>query len=401
MCRDILCEPVSLPCGHTFCRVCLYRCFHARTYEKVCPLCRAQCVRIVAQIAPNNVLIKSFTEQAFPAAYSKRRDEFKIIMDQWPAPLFIYFSSHFILPFQAVTITFTERRYLEMIKRLDKRSSSSSNSSSTTTAANESVQQEKAFLLLPPAQMKRGDIGIVVVIESVSWNAGESEATCRVRADRRCKVMDCWLTDVVDGLHSAQIEPFGDSVSETHSDAPNGSPSTSTAATAALPPAESATAEAASASPMNEEVTSVAPFVSNLSAESRSEVIKKWMDKIVSYMVDADNLSDNQFTGRKNIGKAPYNNPTEMSWWIFRALAFDGAGLQARVPIFLTSSILHSRDPLWRLQVAVQLMQQLLTKLRDPRCKPPNRDSNVAANNASPERNAQSSAVDSNQQMPE
>ena len=340
MCKEILCEPISLPCGHTFCRVCLYRCFHARTYEKVCPLCRAQCVRIVAQIAPSNVLIKMFTEQAFPAAYRKRREEFKLIIDQWPAPLFIYFSSHFILPYQSVTITFTEKRYIEMIRRLSKPATSST---ATTPIA------ESAFLLLPPAQMKRGDIGIVVVIESVTWKSGNSEAECRVRADRRCKVMDCWLTDVVDGLHSAQIEPFGDvqdaTANTTDSTSAQSAPTAATTQTAA---AESTT-------------TSIVAAVGT--GESRSTQIKKWMDKLLAHMSDADDLSQKQFTGRKNMGPPP-TDATEMSWWIFRALAFDGAGLQARVPIFLTSSILHSRDPLWRLQVAVQLMQQLLTKLR-------------------------------------
>jgi len=82
-------------------------------------------------------------------------------------------------------------------------------------------------------------------------------------------------------------------------------------------------------------------------------------------MEEADKNSDNQFTCRKNLSPAPTTNPTEMSWWIFKALAFDGSGLQARVPVFLTSSILHSRDPLWRLQIAVQLLQQLIAKLKE------------------------------------
>jgi len=243
-------------------------------------------------------------------------------------------------------------------------------------------------LLLPPAQMKRGDIGIVVVIQETTIvnEASGRQAVCRVRADRRCKVMDCWLTDQIEGLHSAQIDPFDDiQPSDTTSPAPPftaplsvASPSATESAadtiasTAVAPATATAVAIPFATSTTTSTATSVTPVSVNSSVptqtavpEPRPKQIAKWMEKIERYMEEADRNSDNQFTGRKNLSPAPTTNPTEMSWWIFKALAFDGSGLQARVPVFLTSSILHSRDPLWRLQIAVQLLQQLIAKLRE------------------------------------
>jgi len=284
LCKEILYEPLTLPCGHTVCRVCCYMWFLARTHEKVCPICRAKCVRIVPQIAPVNVMVNNFVKETFPEAYAQRAIECTAIKATWPDPLFIYFSTHYILPFQEVTVTFTEKRYVSMVERA------------------------KTFLLLPPAQIKRGDIGIVIAIEEMTMTDGK--AVCRVRAVRRCKVMDCWLTDQIEGMHHAQIEPF-------------------------------------------EDIPVTSP--------------EAGMKKVAKYIEEADKASDGVFTGRAGM---PPTNPTELSWWVFKALSFDGCGMQARVPVALTNAILHSRGPLWRLEIAVKLMQQLIEKLKEHRAVP-------------------------------
>ncbi|CAN0434724.1 unnamed protein product, partial [Hapterophycus canaliculatus] len=41
VCLSLVCEPVSLSCGHSFCRVCLVNTL--RRNKKKCPTCRAVC----------------------------------------------------------------------------------------------------------------------------------------------------------------------------------------------------------------------------------------------------------------------------------------------------------------------------------------------------------------------
>jgi hypothetical protein len=39
ICLCLLCEPVTIACGHTFCRVCLVKCFRLK---QECVICRAE-----------------------------------------------------------------------------------------------------------------------------------------------------------------------------------------------------------------------------------------------------------------------------------------------------------------------------------------------------------------------
>lgn len=348
LCKEILYEPITLPCGHTCCRVCIYRYFFARTYEKVCPLCRGQCIRIVPQIASVNVMISNFVRSTYAAAYDTRKIECDAIKATWPEPLFIYFSSNFILPFEVVTVVFSEMRYVSMIQKLQARADG----------------VEKSFLLLPLAAMKRGDIGLVVVIISatIGYNNTNNNvlpgmhAVCKVRCDRRCKVMDCWLTDHIEGVHCAQTEPYEDEVSPP-------------------PPGETVVATLVSidTSDVDQGVLTFEHRTEPMRNpdRSRSKQIATCMAKIEKCIEEANKLTHNYFTDRTVLTSPPLTDPVQMSWWIFKALAFDGPGLQARVPIFLTSSILHSRDPLWRLQIAIQLFNQLISKFKEHKTKSP------------------------------
>lgn len=40
ICLSLLCEPITIQCGHSFCRVCLVKCLRAK---KECVICRAEC----------------------------------------------------------------------------------------------------------------------------------------------------------------------------------------------------------------------------------------------------------------------------------------------------------------------------------------------------------------------
>jgi hypothetical protein len=72
LCLRLLFEPLSTPCGHTFCRSCLKRSLEATT--RVCPTCRAPCLSEALQ-APVNVTLQKVVSMVFPAEYAQRIEE--------------------------------------------------------------------------------------------------------------------------------------------------------------------------------------------------------------------------------------------------------------------------------------------------------------------------------------
>jgi len=69
LCLKLLYEPVTTPCGHTFCSPCL-----ARSYDHAnkCPMCRT--VLHVGQL-PVSIVLKNILEKSFPEEYDMRRCE--------------------------------------------------------------------------------------------------------------------------------------------------------------------------------------------------------------------------------------------------------------------------------------------------------------------------------------
>lgn len=68
ICMKLLLDPVSVSCGHTFCKRCLEQ---ALDYRNLCAVCRAP----VAPGAGVNVLLRSIITERFPRALTERREE--------------------------------------------------------------------------------------------------------------------------------------------------------------------------------------------------------------------------------------------------------------------------------------------------------------------------------------
>lgn len=97
LCIKLLYDPVTTPCGHTFCRQCLIR---SLDHNNKCPFCRTVCLGAIGsklqllyltiiiaetqtcfqvlhltQELPVSVTLKNILMQAFPDEYQERRDE--------------------------------------------------------------------------------------------------------------------------------------------------------------------------------------------------------------------------------------------------------------------------------------------------------------------------------------
>ncbi|MFS7962963.1 putative transcription factor C2H2 family [Helianthus anomalus] len=113
VCLKLLYEPITTPCGHTFCRSCL---FQSMDRGNRCPLCRT-----VLFISPRtcaiSVTLKNIIERNFPAEYAERKLENDSLTNMGPdfLPLFVL---DVVLPCQKFHLNIFEARYRLMVRRI-------------------------------------------------------------------------------------------------------------------------------------------------------------------------------------------------------------------------------------------------------------------------------------------
>ncbi|KEH33436.1 putative aminoacyltransferase, E1 ubiquitin-activating enzyme [Medicago truncatula] len=113
LCLKLLYEPVTTPCGHSFCRSCL---FQSMDRGNRCPLCRT-----VLLISPRtcsiSVTLKSIIQKNFSEEYAERKQEndslVNIGVDM--LPLFVM---DVVLPCQRFPLNIFEPRYRLMVRRI-------------------------------------------------------------------------------------------------------------------------------------------------------------------------------------------------------------------------------------------------------------------------------------------
>lgn len=113
LCLKLLYEPITTPCGHTFCRSCI---FQSMDRGNRCPLCRT-----VLFISPRtcaiSVTLNSIIERNFPQEYAERKLEHESLTNMGPdlMPLFVM---DVVLPCQKLHLNIFEARYRLMVRRI-------------------------------------------------------------------------------------------------------------------------------------------------------------------------------------------------------------------------------------------------------------------------------------------
>ncbi|XP_059640835.1 uncharacterized protein LOC132282992 [Cornus florida] len=113
LCLKLLYEPITTPCGHSFCRSCL---FQSMDRGNRCPLCRT-----VLFISPRtcavSVTLNNIIQKIFPEEYAERKSEHDSSMNfgvDW-MPLFVM---DVVLPCQKLQLNIFEPRYRLMVRRI-------------------------------------------------------------------------------------------------------------------------------------------------------------------------------------------------------------------------------------------------------------------------------------------
>eukprot|EP00944_MAST-04C_sp_MAST-4C-sp1_P013833 g13833.t1 len=188
VCLDTLCLPVTTPCGHNFCAVCLNNCLKR---QKTCPVCRSVCAFEVTELAVNTVLAE-ICESLNPEKYTKRVLESNKQMREWKASVPIFFYNSYEFPGTRISLHLFEARYKIMVKRI--------------------VHTSRKFIFLPnfvnykPA---RNDIGVLCEVTKCEI-LPDGRAMVSAKCTGRIKIVDSWVEPGTQGLYYCKCEDYND-----------------------------------------------------------------------------------------------------------------------------------------------------------------------------------------------
>lgn len=184
ICCELLYEPTTTCCGHSFCRRCLSL---ALRHSRKCPSCRT----VVASRLPEvNATLQRLIEQLAPATYAARRETLatETANATLPRTLGLFFVDD-LLPLQRVKLLVFEQRYRRLMQ---------------------------AVLASTPSTL-----GIVGWVSPMQMTTVVTEARvdhpsmladgrylCEVVGLRRCRILRDWEDD--DGYRRAAVEPIVD-----------------------------------------------------------------------------------------------------------------------------------------------------------------------------------------------
>ncbi|XP_068655309.1 uncharacterized protein [Aristolochia californica] len=113
LCIKLLYEPVTTPCGHSFCRACL---FQSMDHGNKCPICRTV-LFISPRTYPISVTLNNIIQKNFPEEYAERKLEHENLTCL-AADLLPLFVMDVVLPCQKLSLNIFEPRYRLMVRRV-------------------------------------------------------------------------------------------------------------------------------------------------------------------------------------------------------------------------------------------------------------------------------------------
>lgn len=113
ICLKLLYEPVTTPCGHSFCRSCL---FQSMDRSNRCPLCRTV-LFITSRTCNISVTLKNIIHKNFPEEYAERQSE-DVNVANPGVDLIPLFVMDIVLPCEKLPLNIFEPRYRLMVRRI-------------------------------------------------------------------------------------------------------------------------------------------------------------------------------------------------------------------------------------------------------------------------------------------
>lgn len=113
LCLKLLYDPVTTPCGHTFCRACLLQ---SMDHGNKCPMCRTVLL-LSPRTYPLSVTLNNIIQKNFPEEHAERKAEQETLthLGIHILPLFVM---DVVLPCQKLALNIFEPRYRLMVRRI-------------------------------------------------------------------------------------------------------------------------------------------------------------------------------------------------------------------------------------------------------------------------------------------
>jgi len=189
LCLSLICEPLSISCGHSFCRVCLVK--SLRRSKKKCPQCRAVC-HMSAEDAQENIMIKDLAMHTNSVEYAARLLESEVEKKTWSTLLPIFYYNETLFPGGRLDLHLFEPRYRVMMQRV--------------------VSSTRSFAYVPNFHQYSasiGDIALVALLEEVEFMA-DGRCTLQARLSSRMTISDHYIEEGTQGLHFCRLTPLSD-----------------------------------------------------------------------------------------------------------------------------------------------------------------------------------------------
>lgn len=193
LCLSIVCDPITIPCGHSFCRVCLTMALQRS--KKKCPNCRAVC-HVDPQTHSCSVKLAALAEHFFPKVYRTRLDECKAVKHQIQASLPIFFYNNLLFPGCVLRLFLFEQRYRHMINRC--------------------VSGNRRFIYLPRFgrfEARAGDVGLIAHIEECEF-LPDGRALMKATIHERVNLSSVWVEEGTQGLYYCQYSVLRDNAEQ-------------------------------------------------------------------------------------------------------------------------------------------------------------------------------------------
>mmetsp|Transcript_35580 Transcript_35580/g.52016 ORF Transcript_35580/g.52016 Transcript_35580/m.52016 type:complete len:374 (+) Transcript_35580:54-1175(+) len=189
VCLSIICEPITISCGHTFCRGCLVTAL--KRSKKKCPTCRAVCHNS-AEDQPENVMLANIAKSCFPTIYEDRLKELENERKKWSAMLPIFYYNMPMFPGETLSLHLFEPRYKLMMQRI--------------------VSTSRKFAYVPNYANYSAEIGNVALLAELKEVEFLSDGRCLLEAKitQRLRIMEHFVEDGTQGLHYCRTESLVD-----------------------------------------------------------------------------------------------------------------------------------------------------------------------------------------------
>lgn len=193
LCLSLICQPLSLHCGHSFCRICLLKAL--KINKKSCPICRSV-THIDCLTSEENIMIKAIARALNNALYVQREEEILMELNNYKNdsiyPIFYYNSNLF--PGSTLSLHLFEPRYRIMMQRI--------------------VNSTKKFVYAPNFTNYRADVGDVVLIANLKSCEflHDGRALLSAEIGKRYEVIEHWVEDGTQNLHYCRLSKYEDAV---------------------------------------------------------------------------------------------------------------------------------------------------------------------------------------------